>query len=66
MIYEENDIVNLPQTKRKAKEIWEKDKKHIKKANLEGYKVISIWEYDIKNLNDKELTEYVIKILNNF
>ena len=64
LIYEENDIVKLPETRRKAKEIWERDKKHIDKANSMGYKVISIWEYDIKKLNEKELIDYVIKTLN--
>ena len=65
LIYEENDVVNLPEIKRKAKEIWERDKKHIEKAESMGYKVVLIWENDIKKLNDEELCNYIVEILKN-
>lgn len=64
LIYEENDVVNLPVNKLLAKDIWERDKKYIERAEENGYKVIEIWEHNIKNLSDKELCKYIIDLLN--
>ena len=49
----------------KNKEIWEKDKKHIEKAENNNYKVIVIWEDEIRNRNNEELKEYVLTLLKN-
>ena len=59
-------MVKLPGRPTKAKDIWRTDQKHIEKANNKGYKVISIWENDIKNLSDEELSNYVLDILKGF
>lgn len=58
-IYNEFDILHNELT---AKMIWEKDK--IKKENLDsfGYKILYLWESEIK----KETKEYIINKLNNF
>lgn len=63
--YNENDILVYPGKKVLAKEIWNKDKKLIKIAEENNYKVITIWEDEIKNKTDIELKEYFIYILMN-
>lgn len=65
IIYNENDIVKLPGRPTLAKDIWEADKKHINKANENGFKVISIWETEIRKRNDDELAEYILELLKN-
>lgn len=47
--YQANQIVKFPGRECTAKEIWDKDEKRIKEIEAEGYKMITIWEYDIKN-----------------
>src|ERR1035437_5387035 len=56
MFYDKNDIVKLPGNKiTLAKDIWKKDLKKRKSAEKKGYKIVHIWEYEIKKLNDEEL-----------
>lgn len=51
-LYEADDLI---MGKILAKDIWEKDKRKHKKAVAEGYKVIEIWEDEIKLRNDDQL-----------
>ena len=46
-----------------AKNIWEKDKKHIEKAHNNNYIVITIWEDEIRKRNDEELKQYILNKL---
>lgn len=63
--YKENDKMLFPGKKRGvlAKDIWKQDANNIKKANKNGYKVITIWEDEI-NKPIEELTKYIIDLLN--
>lgn len=64
-IYSESDILNFSQTNHpKAKDIWEKDKKNIEYAEKKGYKVIVIWESEIKKKNEIELMEFLLNKIN--
>lgn len=58
--YNENDIINYPKGKFKAKDIWNKDKEKKKIAEKCGYEVFYIWEDEIKYMNDKKIS-YLIK-----
>lgn len=62
-IYKENDKLKFPFKKVKAKNIWKKDKSKKELAESYGYKVIYIWESDIKDLNDDEMINYITIIL---
>lgn len=64
--YKKDDIVNQPGDKSliKASEIWDKDRKIIEYANNHGYRVIILWEDEIRNYNDKELMKYIINLIN--
>lgn len=49
--------------KLKVSDVWEKDKRKLDKAISCNYKVLYIWECDIKNKNEKDLTCYVKQLL---
>lgn len=61
-IYKENDIMNFPLKKIKARVIWHRDLNKKLLAESYGYRVFVIWESDIKDLSDIEIVDY----LNNF
>lgn len=63
-IYKPNDI--LPVTNKTAKEIWENDKKKLDLAELNGYKVIVIWEREIALKSLKEIIEIVYEKVKNY
>jgi len=59
-VYKANDIINYCFGKKKAKEIWEKDKKKKEFAKIKGYKVIYIWEKSLHKLKtNKEILEHL-------
>ncbi len=63
-IYKPNDIVNYPQGNIKAKEKWESDKRKKEYAEKFGYKVVTVWESDIKQWKkDKTLVNQILKII---
>lgn len=51
-IYKQDDLVSHPSGKIKALQIWKKDEDKRLKAESEGYKVIYIWEKEIKESED--------------
>lgn len=59
MIYNEKEILNFPFRKVKAKTIWQRDLTKKQLAESYGYKVIYIWENDIKDLDDSEVMKYL-------
>lgn len=63
LLYKEDDI--LPVTGKKAKEIWEKDKKKLDIAKRKGYRVITIWEREFKFLSDKQLLALIYEKIKN-
>lgn len=58
--YNANDIINYPYGKRKACEIWNKDKRKIKKLQKNGYQVIVLWELDINKNNHLNILEELL------
>lgn len=64
LIYNENDNLKFPFNKVKAKTIWQRDVKKKKLAESYGYKVINIWENDIKNMDDSQIIDYLKTIFN--
>lgn len=56
-IYKEDDII---MGKLLVKDIWNKDKKKRKKVVDNGYRLIYIWEHEIKTLNDDEILLLVL------
>lgn len=49
-MYAPDDLVNLPENKTEAKNIWEYDKKRIDFLKNLGYnKIVIVWEYDYDN-----------------
>lgn len=66
-IYKPNDIIHYCFGDKKAKEIWEKDKKKKELAENKGYKIIYIWEMELKQLKtNKQILECLIIKLNNY
>jgi G:T-mismatch repair DNA endonuclease (very short patch repair protein) len=58
--YKSTDLI---MNKLLVKDIWKKDGRKRKKAIENGYKVLYIWEYDIRKKTDFELVEYVSSML---
>jgi len=63
-VYNERDKLKFPFKRVVALSMWNKDKRKKEIAESYGYKVIIIWESDIKNLNDENILNYMINILN--
>lgn len=60
--YKSNDSINYPWGKTKAKNIWKKDKKKKKVAENKGYKIICVWETEMK---ESKSDNKLIEIINN-
>lgn len=60
--YKADDIVNLPNNKTTAKEIWKKDQEKINFAQSQGYEVLIVWESDFKE-NKEEVLKKCIQFL---
>lgn len=60
LIYRKDDLIIQPRNLIKAQSLWQKD--YIKRKNAEkyGYKVIYIWESEMKNLTNDELMQLII------
>ncbi len=64
-LFKETDILNFSKTNHPiVKDIWEKDKKNKEYAEKHGYKVIYLWENDITDISDIELSKILITKLN--
>lgn len=48
-----------------AQSVWDKDKKKFEIARKNGYTVIAIWEDEIRNKNEEELSLYVLERIEN-
>ena len=65
-IYLPDDILPFPKSIGvKPKDLWLKDKRKNELAIKNGFKIITIWEMDIKNLNSVELEIFLLNKLNN-
>lgn len=49
LFYQSGDIVSFPGRKSTAQEIWDRDMERERILSKFGYKVIVVWEYDIKH-----------------
>lgn len=63
-IYKETDILNHPFNKTTAKNLWIKDEKKRILAEKKGYKIIYIWEKEIKE-NKNNLMSLILEKLSN-
>ena len=62
--YKEDDIVNISDKLKLAKDVWEKDELKIINANKHNYRVITIWESEINRcIVDDSLEEFVLNLL---
>lgn len=57
--YKEDDIINYPRGKFKAKDIWDKDEEKKKIAEKYGYEVFYIWEDEVKYMNEKQIATLI-------
>jgi G:T-mismatch repair DNA endonuclease (very short patch repair protein) len=62
-IYKKNEILRFPFKKEKVINIWDYDNKKIKYAINKGYRVIVIWEHEILNLNNNDLSFFIKKLV---
>jgi G:T-mismatch repair DNA endonuclease (very short patch repair protein) len=68
LFYKGSDIMPFPGGSKTVQQIWSKDKRKKTYAEKRGYKIIYIWENDIKKLDEKELLFFIknkIKELSN-
>lgn len=65
LIYKKNDKLDFPFGKIYAWSLWKRDHSKKEIAESYNYKIIYIWESEIKNLNDKQLLEYLIDKIKN-
>lgn len=59
-MYKANDILLGD---KKAKDIWDKDKRKKNKAEANGYKVYYLWENEINNMSDEQIIKFLKSIL---
>jgi G:T-mismatch repair DNA endonuclease (very short patch repair protein) len=60
-LYKENDIVYFPGKCVTAKWIWDRDKIKHQLAVDKGYKILYIWECEIRKRKDDMLKEFIIE-----
>ena len=63
LFYKEDDIINHPFQPVVAKSLWIKDEKKKTIAENKGFKVIYIWENEIKE-NNRDILTFLINRLN--
>jgi len=62
--YKIGDILPFPKNHILAETLWKKDEKKLEIAYKNDYKVITLWEMDIKPLNDIELELFIVEQIN--
>ena len=64
LFYQQNQEINYPRMGKKlAKQIWAKDKEKYQCAIKLGYKVIYLWQNQIKSMNSQQLIKQIRKYL---
>lgn len=63
--YKATDILPFPKKSVIAESLWKKDEKKLTIALKNGYKVLPLWEMDIRPLNDIELELFITEKINN-
>jgi len=59
LIYKKEDIMPFPGKSMTVKQIWAKDNNKKKYAEGRGYKIIYIWEKDMKKMDEKQLSLFI-------
>ena len=59
LFYKKNDMLLEGLS---VKKVWDKDKKKKEKLEKNGYKIVYLWEFDINQMNDIELFNFLKKI----
>lgn len=59
-IYKEDDIITIRRIKHTAQSIWDDDKIKRQLAESRGYRVVYLWEKDMKRMKDDELLEWIL------
>ena len=62
--YKNTDILPFPNKSVIAETLWVKDRKKLNIALKYGYKVLPLWEMDIRPLNDVELELFIVEQVN--
>ena len=62
--YKIGDILPFPKNHILAETLWKKDEKKLEIAYKNDYKVITLWEMDIRPLNDIELELFIVEQIN--
>lgn len=64
LFYQQNQEINYPRIGKKlAKQIWAKDKEKYQCAIKLGYKVVYLWQNQIKSMNSQQLIKQIRKYL---
>ena len=63
--YKATDIIPFPKKEVIAESLWKKDEKKLNIALKSGYKVLPLWEMDIRPLDDIELELFITEKINN-
>ena len=63
--YKATDIIPFPNKEVIAESLWKKDEKKLNIALKSGYKVLPLWEMDIRPLDDIELELFIAEKINN-
>lgn len=59
LFYKADDVLPIPGGSLSAKEIWKRDKQKKEIAIASGYKILYIWETDLKNKKEKQILSMV-------
>lgn len=59
--YSADDVVHYPDGDRKVRDIWNNDSRKRLTAERNGYKLVVLWESDIKRMTNAELEKQLIK-----
>lgn len=63
LLYEECDVLKHPGGEILASELWEKDIQKKNNAKKYGYDVVYLWETEINEMSDEQLTEKIKELL---
>jgi len=59
--YKSDDVVPFPHKSIKACELWKKDEKKRLTAESNGYRMITIWEDELKDMTDRKLEDWLLQ-----
>jgi G:T-mismatch repair DNA endonuclease (very short patch repair protein) len=59
-IYTAEDVVHFPTGDKKAKLVWENDKRKRLTAERNGYRLLTIWESELKKTSDLLLEKWLV------